>query len=132
VFASTAVATRPLHAIDPADEARFVWIRQHLQSLDFVIRTLSQGEKNEAVPLTSQSIKKINECKAEMEASADTYALQAAFDPKWESGVPYTILIAADGKVLYRREGDVDLLELRRTILANLHTPTTLVFSNTG
>jgi hypothetical protein len=93
-----------------------------LQSLDFVIRTLSQGEKNEAVPLTSQSIKKINECKAEMEASADTYALQAAFHPKWESGVPYTILIAADGKVLYRREGDVDLLELRRTILANLHT----------
>jgi hypothetical protein len=36
--------------------------------------------------------------------------------------VPYTILIDKDGKVLYRREGDIDLLELRRTILANLHT----------
>jgi peroxiredoxin len=55
-------------------------------------------------------------------ASFDTYALQAAFDPKWESGVPYTILIATDGKVLYRREGNVDLLELRRTMLANLNT----------
>jgi hypothetical protein len=39
-----------------------------------------------------------------------------------ESALPYTILIAPDGKVLYRREGEVDLLELRRTILANLHT----------
>jgi hypothetical protein len=55
-------------------------------------------------------------------ASPDTYALQAAFDAKWESALPFTILIAADGKVLYRREGEVDLLELRRTILANLHT----------
>jgi peroxiredoxin len=55
-------------------------------------------------------------------ASTDTYALQAAFDAKWESAQPYTVLIAPDGKVLYRREGEVDLLELRRTILANLQT----------
>lgn len=53
-------------------------------------------------------------------ASEDTYAMQAAFDPKWESGVPFTMLIAPDGKVLYRKQGDVDILELRRVILANL------------
>jgi thiol-disulfide isomerase/thioredoxin len=32
--------------------------------------------------------------------STDTYALQAAFDPQWESAVPYTILLSPDGKVL--------------------------------
>jgi len=53
-------------------------------------------------------------------ASDDTGALQAAFDPAWESAVPYTILIDADGKVLYKTLGSVDILELRRTILANL------------
>jgi peroxiredoxin len=53
-------------------------------------------------------------------ASDDTAALQAAFDPKWESAVPYTVLIAPDGKVLYQKQGDVDILELRRTILASL------------
>jgi peroxiredoxin len=53
-------------------------------------------------------------------ASEDTYAMQAAFDPKWESGVPFTMLIAPDGKVLYRKQGDIDILELRRVILANL------------
>jgi hypothetical protein len=53
-------------------------------------------------------------------ASNDTAALQAAFDPAWESAVPYTILLDPDGKVLYKNLGSVDILELRRTILANL------------
>ncbi|MGA2745724.1 MAG: redoxin domain-containing protein [Candidatus Sulfotelmatobacter sp.] len=53
-------------------------------------------------------------------SSDDTAALQAAFDPTWESAVPYTVLIAPDGKVLYRKQGSVDMLELRRTILASL------------
>jgi len=53
-------------------------------------------------------------------ASNDTGALQAAFDPTWESAVPYTVLLAPDGKVLYKNLGTVDILELRRTILANL------------
>jgi peroxiredoxin len=52
--------------------------------------------------------------------SNDTAALQTAFDPAWESAVPYTMLIAPDGKVLYQRQGSVDILDLRRTILANL------------
>jgi len=55
-------------------------------------------------------------------ASDDTAALQAAFDPVWESAVPYTVLIAPDGKVLYQKQGSVDMLELRRTILANLQS----------
>jgi hypothetical protein len=53
-------------------------------------------------------------------ASNDTAALQAAFDPTWESAVPYTVLLDPSGKVLYKKLGSVDILELRRTILANL------------
>ena len=52
--------------------------------------------------------------------SSDTAALQAAFEPTWESAVPYTMLIAPDGTILYKKQGSVDILELRRTILANL------------
>ena len=52
--------------------------------------------------------------------SDDTAALQSAFDPGWQSAVPYTVLIAPNGKVLYQKQGSVDMLELRRTILANL------------
>jgi peroxiredoxin len=52
--------------------------------------------------------------------SQDTAALQTAFDPKWDSAVPYTILLSADGKVLYKQLGSADMLELKRIILANL------------
>jgi hypothetical protein len=53
-------------------------------------------------------------------ASNDTAAMQAAFDPAWDSAVPYTVLLAPDGKILYKNLGTVNILELRRTILANL------------
>jgi thiol-disulfide isomerase/thioredoxin len=53
-------------------------------------------------------------------ASDDTAAMQAAFDPKWEDGVPFTMLLAPGGKVLYQKQGELDVLELRRIILANL------------
>lgn len=55
--------------------------------------------------------------------SDDTYAMQAAFNPKWDSGLPYTVLLAPDGKILYEERGEVDILKLRRTILANLPDP---------
>ena len=52
--------------------------------------------------------------------SQDTAALQTAFDPKWDSAVPYTVLLSGDGKVLYKQLGSADMLELKRIILANL------------
>jgi thiol-disulfide isomerase/thioredoxin len=55
--------------------------------------------------------------------SSDVYALQAAFDPKWDSGVPYTALLSPEGKVLYQTTGEVNIMELRRIILANLPDP---------
>jgi thiol-disulfide isomerase/thioredoxin len=56
-------------------------------------------------------------------ASDDTYAMQAAFDKKWEAGVPYTVLLAPGCKVIYEKQGEVDILELRRIILGNLPDP---------
>jgi thiol-disulfide isomerase/thioredoxin len=55
--------------------------------------------------------------------STDTYAMQAAFDPKWDSPVPFTVLLSLEGKVLYRELGEVDILKLRRIILGNLPDP---------
>ena len=52
--------------------------------------------------------------------SGETAALQTAFDPEWDSAVPYTALLGADGKLLYRKLGAVDVLELRRKILESL------------
>ena len=34
--------------------------------------------------------------------------------------VPYTLLLAANGNVLYQEQGEISMGRLRRTILANL------------
>jgi len=57
-------------------------------------------------------------------ASEDTYALQAAFNPKWEAGVPYTMVIAPGGRVIYEVQGEVDVHAMRRAIQANLENET--------
>ena len=56
-------------------------------------------------------------------SSDDTYAMQAAFDTKWNSGIPFTMVLAPGGKVIYQKEGELDILELRRIVLANLPDP---------
>ena len=49
----------------------------------------------------------------------DVYAMMAAFDKNWAGGVPFTMVINADGKVVYQQQGAIDILELRRAIQAN-------------
>ncbi len=56
--------------------------------------------------------------------SDDTYGLQAAFDAKWDAGVPFTMVLAPGGKVLFQQQGEVDVVALRRVILANLENET--------
>jgi peroxiredoxin len=77
------------------------------------------GEK----PVVTQWLNKTHATSRNLLFDSDnTAALQKAFDPKWESGpeVPYTILLDADGNILYQANTPVDTLKLRRTILANL------------
>jgi thiol-disulfide isomerase/thioredoxin len=52
--------------------------------------------------------------------STDIYSQLAAFDPKWNAAVPYTLLIRPDGEIVYKSTGSVDELQLKRLIIANL------------
>jgi thiol-disulfide isomerase/thioredoxin len=52
--------------------------------------------------------------------SEDKYKLMEAFDKQWSGAVPLTLLIAPGGEVLYRCEGAVDPLELKRAIVKSL------------
>jgi thiol-disulfide isomerase/thioredoxin len=48
------------------------------------------------------------------------YKLMEAFDPDWSGALPFTILIGPKGEVIYRTEGAIDALELKRTIVKSL------------
>ncbi len=88
---------------------------------DFDLVTVSTNMPDEKTGVVKMLEKQHASSRNLLFASDDTYALQAAFDPKWQSAVPYTVLIAPNGNIVYRHQGDIDFLELRRTILANLH-----------
>jgi thiol-disulfide isomerase/thioredoxin len=53
-------------------------------------------------------------------ATPDTYGLQAAFDPLMPAAVPFTVLIAPNGDIVYQELGELNIVKLRRAILANL------------
>jgi peroxiredoxin len=53
-------------------------------------------------------------------ATPDTYGLQAAFDPLMPAAVPFTLVIAPSGDVVYQELGSLDILKLRHAILANV------------
>ena len=48
--------------------------------------------------------------------------LMKALDPKWEGGVPHTVLVDTDGKVLWSHSGQVNGDELRAKVLERLGT----------
>jgi thiol-disulfide isomerase/thioredoxin len=53
-------------------------------------------------------------------ATADVYTLQEAFDPNLPAPVPFTLLLAPGGDVVYQELGAANIPRLRRAILANL------------
>ena len=46
--------------------------------------------------------------------------LAQALDKEWPGPVPYTMLVAPGGKVIFRKSGAVDPLELKRAIVGHL------------
>lgn len=50
----------------------------------------------------------------------DPDALAAALDPEWEGPLPYSILVAPGGKIIFRHTGEVDPVELKTEIVKYL------------
>jgi hypothetical protein len=52
--------------------------------------------------------------------SEDMYELMAAIDKDLLGGIPYTILIQPGGKVIYRKVGIIEPLEVKKAIVGYL------------
>jgi len=50
-------------------------------------------------------------------SEGDNYKLIEAVDTEWKGALPYTILIEPNGKVVWKCQGEVDMLELKKTIV---------------
>jgi peroxiredoxin len=94
----------------------YYWYR--LRGFDFVTVSTNAPEEKPAVLKMLEQFHATN--RNLQFASDDVYAMQAAFDKTWEAGVPFTMVLAPDGKVIYRQQGDVNILAMRRAVLANM------------
>ncbi len=52
--------------------------------------------------------------------SEDKDALAESLDPKWLGPLPMTVLIAPGGKIVFRKQGELDPLALKRAIVQHL------------
>ena len=104
--------------IDEFSDFQETYLMYQVRDLDLV--TVAANMPDEKASVMRMLQKKHATSRNLLFASDETAALQAAFDPAWQSAVPYTVLLDGTGKVLYKNVGTVDILELRRTILANL------------
>ncbi|WP_169977633.1 redoxin domain-containing protein [Tautonia rosea] len=100
-----------------AELPAFVEMNRMYRGRDFKLITISLDD------LDAQS--KALEVLTQQHVSATNYLLDAdnrdafaeALDPQWPGPVPYTLLIAPGGKVLYRHTGEIDPLEVKRAIV---------------
>ena len=47
----------------------------------------------------------------------DKYQLIEAVDPNWQGALPYTILVEPGGKIVYARQGIINPLQMKKTII---------------
>ncbi|HEX7583981.1 MAG TPA: redoxin domain-containing protein [Prolixibacteraceae bacterium] len=50
-------------------------------------------------------------------SGSDIYQLIEAVDPDWKGALPYTLLIEPGGKIVYRQQGPIDPLKLKKLIV---------------
>lgn len=105
------------------------WCAPCIEELpEFVtINRMYRGRKFEMITVSADDAEKIDaaerllsrtnvSCRNVLFDSGNRDELFETLDPEWEGGLPYTMLIAPGGKVVYRKQGQVDPMELKQVI----------------
>jgi thiol-disulfide isomerase/thioredoxin len=100
-----------------AELPEFVTMNRMYRQRDFELITISANspeEKDDALKVLKE--KQVSASNYLFEGT-DKYELMDAVDEKASGPVPHTILVAPDGKVLYRKSGSCEPLAIKRAIV---------------
>ncbi len=105
------------------------WCAPCIEELpEFVtINRMYRGRKFEMVTISADDAEKMDSaqrllsrtnvsCRNVLFDSGDRDDLFETLDPEWEGGLPYTALIAPGGNIVYRKQGQIDPVELKQVI----------------
>jgi thiol-disulfide isomerase/thioredoxin len=81
---------------------------------DFEFITLSADDIKAEDKVLKFLKEKMSSGKNYILSDATKYQMIEAVDPKWQGALPYTVLIAPDGKIVYKQMGMIDILKLRK------------------
>jgi thiol-disulfide isomerase/thioredoxin len=104
-----------------AEFHELVTINRMYRHRDFEVVTVSMNRPDEQTDVLKFLKQKEASCQNLQFNSADRESLINAFDPDWQGEVPYTVLIAPDGRIVYRETGSIDPLALKRAIVRTLN-----------
>lgn len=95
-------------------------INRMYRGRDFEMITISADSPERKDRVLSFLKEKQASCKNYIFDSDDKYLLMESVDEESLGGIPYTFLIKPGGKIIYRRLGLIDPLELKRAIVEDL------------
>jgi peroxiredoxin len=87
---------------------------------NFKLVTISIDEADQKEAALKVLREKHASCTNYLLRSGDKDALADALDKQWPGPIPYTMVIAPGGKVLYRKVNEFDPLELKRAIVSEI------------
>ena len=96
---------------------QFVIMNRMYRRRDFELITISADSPAKKEQVLSALKKQQASCKNHLFARGDIYQLMKALDKDLLGGVPCTLLIEPGGKVIYRRLGLIEPLDLKKTIV---------------
>ncbi|GAB3320931.1 hypothetical protein GCM10027299_14710 [Larkinella ripae] len=97
----------------------FVSIDRMYRERDFEFISVSADKPDKKAKALEFLKKKEASNKNYLFSSEDKYALIEAIDPNWQGALPYTILVEPGGKIVYSKQGTIDVLEMKRRIVEN-------------
>jgi peroxiredoxin len=95
----------------------FVTMNRMYRRRDFELITISADSPKRKSRVLSSLKKQQVSCKNLLFDSEDVYELMAAVDSDLIGGIPYTLLIEPAGKVIYRKVGMIDPLEVKKAVV---------------
>jgi thiol-disulfide isomerase/thioredoxin len=83
---------------------------------EFEMVTVSADKASDLDKATELLKSKNVSCRNVLFATEKQDELFETIDPQWQGGLPYTVLVAPGGKVVYRKQGQIDPVALKKVI----------------
>lgn len=103
-----------------AELPEFVTMNRMYRRRKFELITISADEPGQRADALRVLQEKHVACTNYLFNSADHDKLFDAIDKQAEGALPYTVLLAPDGKIVYRKNGEIDPLALKKVIVSHL------------